>query len=57
MNREFKKEQKIKIAIEPIKICSYSLIIREIQIQSTLRYNFSPISLAKIKNYDDNIFV
>lgn len=45
MNREFAKEQKIKIAIEPIKICSYSLIITEMQIQSTLRYNFSPIWL------------
>ena len=54
MNREFTKEPKIKMAIKPIKICSCSLIIREMQIQSTLKYNFSPTRLDKIKNYDDN---
>ena len=51
MNRDSQKNQKLR---QPIKIYSCSLTIKEMQIQSTLKYNFSTTRLDKIKNYDDN---
>jgi hypothetical protein len=37
-----------------LKKCSPSLIIREMQIKTTLRFHLTPVRIAKIKNPDDS---
>jgi hypothetical protein len=41
------------MAEKHLKNCSISLIIREMQIKTTLRFHLTPIRLAKIKNSGD----
>ena len=53
MNRHFSKGD-IYEANKHIKKCSSSLVIREMQIKTTLRYHLTPIRLAIIKKSGDN---
>jgi hypothetical protein len=42
------------MAEKHLKKCSTSLIIREMQIKTTLRFHFTPVRMAKIKTSGDS---
>ena len=53
MGRHFTEED-IQVINKYMKKCSSSLVIREMQIKTTLRFHLTPIRMAIIKNASNN---
>jgi hypothetical protein len=49
LNKEFSPEEH-RMSEKHLKKCSASLIIREMQTKTTLRFHLTPARMAKIKN-------
>ena len=48
-------KEEAQIAERHLRNCSTSLVIREMQTKTTLRYHVTPVRVAMIKNTNDNL--
>jgi hypothetical protein len=53
LNKDFSPEE-YRIAEKHLKKCSASLIIREMELKTILRFHLTPVRMAKIKNSGDS---
>jgi hypothetical protein len=53
LNKEFSTEE-YRMAEKQLKKCSTSLVIRELQIKTTLGFHITPVRMAKIKSSGDS---
>jgi hypothetical protein len=52
LNRAFSKEE-VQMAKKHMKKCSTSLVIKELQIKTKLRFYLTPVRMATIKNINN----
>jgi hypothetical protein len=53
LNREFSKEE-VQMASKKTKKCSTSLVIKEMQIKTTLRFHLTPVRMAIVKGNNNH---
>jgi 1,2-phenylacetyl-CoA epoxidase catalytic subunit len=55
LNRAFSVDE-VQMAKKHLKKCSTSLAMKEMQIKTTLRFHFTPVRMATIKNTNNNTY-